>query len=489
MLKKVLSYSVWLYAVSLLASLMRIVVKSYIAKTVGKEALGAYAYYMTVINLGSFVLAFGLRRSITKFVVASSGENESGPVIVAVMSMGIVASLVMIVAGVLLNNLIDWIYVLALVSVGLFTVYEVARSTLRGQFDQKREIIFAVLAVILQAAAVIGLVSVYPVPQAPVWGLAAANVLLGILIILYFAGRFKHFWNPAQLVQGLQSAPFRGLMLLSTPLWITDVLEILGTQFDQLIVQARLGYIPLAEYAAAFTFIGIMDQPITVMSRVFLVSFAGGYYSDIEQYKKVTSVSMVFYSVLGLLVVSLSAPLTPIIFTKEYTLVPLLVAILSISCIFSSVEVLNSSLTIACDFPQANRNSKIWTTAVYIPLALLLVSRFGVIGAACSYVTSWGGYALTHALYMRRKLPAHAAYTFRELILGTSLYAAVIFAMSLLHNPWLSLLIIPFYLGLGQLLQLWDLTFIPEIIRRLLPKQFAFATLVQRDNPLETKEQ
>jgi O-antigen/teichoic acid export membrane protein len=454
---------------------MRIVVKSMIAKSMGKEALGAYAYYMTVMVLASAILAFGFRRAITKQIAASKSENDFAPLVVGVMALSIVTSLVLVGIGLSISPYIDLIYVLVLISVGPYTMFEIARATLRGQFDQKREIILAFVGIMFQSACVIAVIFYSNDPYAPVWGLTIANIALSVGISIYFIRRYGRRWQPGQVWESVQSSGFHSLLLLAIPLWITDVIGIIGSQADQFIVQGQLGYSALAEYAAAFTFIGILDQPITVMSRVFLVTFSGGHYNEIDQYKKVSSLNLAFFSVLGFLVYIVSVPLTPIIFTDDYTMVPLLVVILSTSSIFNSVEVLNTSLTIAKDYPQANRDSKIWTTAIYIPLLFLLISRYGVIGAAIGNVLSWGGYAIVHAIYMRRRLPEHAAHTFRELILGTTLYQAFIWTAWWIGNTWVTMLLLFGYLGIGHLIHLWDLQAIPQLVRSLLPKRLSVA--------------
>ncbi len=490
MLKKIFSYSAGLYIVSLFASVMHILVKSLIAKTLGKEALGAYAYYMTVVVLGSSLLAFGLKRALAKHVAANQEEDSFAPIVLLLVGFALGISLLLAAVGLALQHLIGWLYVLVVLSVGPFTLFDLARSALRGQFDQRREIVLAALGVIIQTASVGLFVLLGRDTRSPVWGLVSANILLAVGIVFYFIQRYRRFWTPDRLTQVVQSSGFHSLLALSAPLWITDILDIVGHQTDQLILQGKLGFSAMAEYAAAFTFIGILDQPITVMSRIFLVTFAGGHYADIDQYKRLSSLNLAFFSALGFLVVAITEPLTPILFTKAYTLVPLLVAILSTSCIFNSIEVLNSSLTIAGDYPQANRNAKLWITAIYIPLTFWLVSHFGSVGAAWSNVASWGGYSLVHAFYMRRRLPQHAAFTFRELGLGAALYSAGIWSAWALGSPLMTLLILAFYLGLGQLLRLWDLRELPDLIRRLLPERLALQPLFGPVKaPVSKKEQ
>jgi O-antigen/teichoic acid export membrane protein len=277
--------------------------------------------------------------------------------------------------------------------------------------------------------------------------------------------------------------------MLAAPLWTVDILGILSSQSDQLIIQKQMGYSALAEYAAAFTFIGLMDQPMTILSRVFLVTFAGGFYNEYDHYRQVISLNLAFFSLLSFGVIAISGPLTPILFTSEYQMVPILVMILSITNIISSVEVVDSSLTIAVDYPHANRNAKFWTTLFYIPAAIFLVSRYGVYGAAWSNVGSWLGYALLHAFYMRRRLPQHAALAMRSFLISTTLYTSTILAIWYFKSSWLILLAVPIYLLLGQALKLWNLGQLPQLARRLMPERLALSYAAEaHDSQREDKD-
>lgn len=468
MFRRIVGYSVGLYVATLFAALVRVLLKSLVAKVVGKEALGTYAFYTTAQCLGISLLAFGLTRTLTKHVATSKEETDYGPVVSAVIVLLVGLSVALAGVAFLLRDHLDWVWVLVLIGIGPATLFQLARATLRGQFDRNREIIAAFLSTGVQGVSVVSMVVVLGDPRAPVIGAVIASLLMAVAAILYFLQRNPAWWKPARLRRCYASTEFRHLLNLAAPLWITDVLAIVGHQADQFIVKGQLGYLHLAEYAAAFTFIGLLSQPLSVLSRTFLVTFASGFYTSVEKYRRVSSFNLACISTLGLAVTVLSIPLVPVIFTEEYRLAPTLVTILSTAFVFKSVEVLNTALTIAQDYPQANRNSKIWTTVLYLPLAFFMVSRFGVVGAAWSNVISWGGYALIHALYMRRRLPMHAAHTFRETILGTILYMGVVWSVWLMNVGWFALLAIPAYLGLGHLLRLWDLNQVPNLARRLL---------------------
>ena len=471
MFKKVLSYSVGLYATALIMSGMRIGVKSLIAKTLPKEALGSYAYFNTVLLLGGALLAIGLKRTLAKEVAARKEEKSFAPLVTAVLTFFVAASLILLIIATIFNQKLDWIYVMILIAVGPATIFELATSTLRGQFDQKREVSALLIAAVLQAVCILLLIQLTHSYKAPVLGLAISYILLAVGVLLYFGRRYAGKWKPAQVYGFYQSGAFRSLILLAAPLWTVDILSILSNQSDQLIIRNRLGYSALAEYAAAFTFIGLMDQPITILSRVFLVTFAGGYYNEFNHYRQVTSLNLAFFSILSFGVIAISRPLTPILFTNEYQMVPFLVMILSITTIISSIEVVNSSLTIAVDYPQANRNAKFWTTLIYVPSAIVLVSRFGVYGAAWSNVGAWLGYALLHAAYMRKRLPKHSGYAMRSFVISTTLYTGTIIAIWYFKSFWLVLAAVPVYLLLGQAFRLWDVRQLPQLARRLMSER------------------
>lgn len=472
MFKKIATYSVGLYTVTIFASVIRVILKSYIAKSLGKEAFGTFSYFMSAQTLGVSLIAFGMARSLAKHVAASSKENkEYDSMVSSVLSIIIAISIALTGIAFLILGLVDWIWVWLLINVGPQAIFLIAQSTLRGQFDRNRELTAAFLNVVIQAVGVAAYVFFFPSPKAPVIGFVIANVLIAVGILVYFIYRQRSAWNFSVFHDVYRSAEFKSLLFLSAPLWLTEILAVVSDQADVFIVQGQLGYVVLAEYGAAFTFIGLLSKPTSVLSRIFLVTFAGGFYTDIEKYEQVAAVNSAFISTLGLAATVLAIPLTPIIFGEGYTMAPILTAILSVSFVFKSIEVLNTALTIAIDYPQSNFYSKMWTLLIYIPSAYFLVYHFGVIGAACSNVISWGSYALIHAWYMSKKLPKHATYTIRHSLLGTVLYVSVIAIVLLINQIWFIILAVPLYLGMGHLLRLWDLKQFPSLLMKLLPNR------------------
>jgi O-antigen/teichoic acid export membrane protein len=472
MFKKIASYTVGLYLTTIFASLVRLGLKSLIAKTIGKEAFGVYGYFSSAITVGVSLLGLGLARALAKHVASSSKQGKAYGHIVST-SLVIIAALSALLVGAAfaLRGSIEEVWFYILIGVGPATVLHVAQATFRGQFERNLELITNLLSALVQGVVVALFIFLVHTQLSPVIGLASANILIMVLIFGYFIITQRKSWSFSVVRSALVSGEYRDVMGLAMPLWFASVVGVLSTQADVFIVEGQLGFEVLAEYAAAFTFVGLLNLPTKVLSRMFLVTFASGYYTDFEKYKRVASVNMAFITTIGLVVTVLAIPLTPIVFTDEYTRAPLLAAILSVAFVFKAVELLNSALTIAMDFPKANLYSKLWTLVVYLPLAFFLVRSLGVYGAAISNVFSWGGYALIHAWYMRKDYRQYAQHTFFLTIIGTILYSLTIALAYWISTYWIVLVALPLYLGLGHLFRLWDLTTFPGLVYRLLPEK------------------
>jgi O-antigen/teichoic acid export membrane protein len=189
---------------------------------------------MAVLVLAGALLAFGLKRTLAKEVAARKEEKLFAPLVTAVLTFFLVASLVLTAVAWVLNQKLDWIFVMVLIAVGPATIFELATSTLRGQFDQKRRWRTAHCA-ILQAACILLLIQLTRSYKAPVWGLAIAYILLAFGVLLYFGRRYSAEWKPGQVYGFYQSGAFRSLIMLAVPLWTVDILSILSNQTDQLI--------------------------------------------------------------------------------------------------------------------------------------------------------------------------------------------------------------------------------------------------------------
>ncbi len=471
MFKKFVTYSISLYAATIFAAAIGVLIKSLIAKTIGKEALGIYFYFITVTTLGGAVLAFGLGRTLAKYV-AEKRNGEGGEVVGSVLALQAVISVVLAAVGFLTWGHIELVYSLALIAVGPFTFFDLACAVLRGQLDRNREVPAVFLAALLRLMSVWLCVSLIGNIWSPTVGLVLAYLSVAVLSLAYFIWRHPEWWRPRPLIRTYSETAFWTLMGLAAPLWMTDVLAIISDQADRFLVQGQLGYVVLAEYSAAFTLISLIGQPVAVMSRMYLVTFARGFYTEAAKYRRIVAINLAFIPCIALGVVALAEPLTRILFTAEYTLVPTLVAILSIASVTKSAEVMNTAFTIAQDYPQINRNAKIGTTLIYLPTAFFLVRTYGVMGAAWSYVLSWAAYALIHMGFMRRRLPDHAACAFRLTLAGLALYAVVLAAMRFSSLGLFSVLFAPLYLGLGHALRIWDLDEGIELVHRLIPRRF-----------------
>jgi O-antigen/teichoic acid export membrane protein len=466
-LKRFVTYSASLYAAAIFAAGIGVVIKSLIAKTVGKEALGIYSYLITLATLGGSILAFGLGRTLAKYV-AEKRDDQGGEVVGGILSLLVLISLILAAAGLLTWGHIEQVYSLALIAVGPYTFFELTRAILRGQLERNREAPAAFLAALLRLAMVVLCAILIGGIWSPTVGLVLAYIGTALAALAYFFWRHPAWWGLRRLGRVYSEPGFWSVLGLTAPLWVADVVAVISDQADRLLVQGQLGYSVLAEYSAAFTIVFLVAQPVTVMSRMYLVTFARGYYTTPSKYGRIIAINLAFIPTTALVVVALTEPLTRILFTAEYGLVPMLVAILSIAFVPKSAEVINTAMTIARDYPQANRNGKILITIVYLPVAFLLVRTYGAMGAAWSYVLSWSGYAFIHMAFMYRRLPQQAVSSFRLTIASLILYGVIFTITQLAPLGMLSILFAPLYLVAGHLLRIWDLGDVFRLTRKFV---------------------
>jgi hypothetical protein len=89
-----------------------------------QEALGSYSYFMAVLVLAGALLAFGLKRTLAKEVAARKEEKMFAPLVTAVLTFFLVASIVLTGVAWVLNQKLDWIFVMILIAVGPATIFD-----------------------------------------------------------------------------------------------------------------------------------------------------------------------------------------------------------------------------------------------------------------------------------------------------------------------------------------------------------------------------
>lgn len=75
---------------------------------------------------------------------------------------------------------------------------------------------------------------------------------------------------------------------------------------------------------------------------------------------------------------------------------------------------------------------------------------------------------MIHALYMRRRLPGHAALALRKMLVGTLLYGVAAAAIRWSDSAWSFVVVAPAYFCAGQIAGVWDLRQLPRLARNLL---------------------
>lgn len=475
MVRKFSSYALGIYAALFIGSVIGVVTKSIIAKELGKESFGLYTYFVSLTVVSASVFSLGMSDILTKVTAEqkpySNDFNRFGIALV----FGV--TLVAVIAGILLAGLIEPIYVMALFALGPAALLPVATSVFRGELSTKREVSYRLLRRVAELGFVALLVVVLAIRDEMVAVYAVvASWYLTTLYLLFLMKKRDLFISPRRFVDVARQPWLRTHIVFSVSLWLAEVVTILGSQADSLIVGNALGFVELGEYGAALLFYGLVLQVLHVLANLFVTMFPRDNNKDLPNYQRIFNMNALLIPLIGMGTLLFIPLLSPVLLDDTYRLVTPLFAVLSFALVFRSLELPNRALAITIDKPQVNMQATLASIAIYLPTLWILVNRLGLLGAALSQVIFWALYSTVQAFLLRRHLPGHAAHGVRTALVGFGVYAVAIGAFLALADPTLRVIVPPLlYAGLGHLLRLWDVrvlwqfgqTLVASVRRRL----------------------
>lgn len=395
-----------LFAGRLLSMLINFGVHVLIVRYLSKTDFGAFAYAMSIVNVSCSIADFGLHRAVSRLVPIYHEQQLykklAGTVSLAattILAIGLGAAfLVFCFQGLIGRTMIDdpkavrLLLILIFMSpieamdrllVNLFAIFAKPKAIFFRRYVVGPALkVFVVAMLIGGQCGVQFLASGY---------LAAAAIGVGIYATLLFRllkseGLIAHFRGPIEI-------PWAEVLTFTIPLLTTDLLHIFTNGMDGVI----LGYFTGAESVAALRAV----RPTAVLNEIVFTSFgilftpqAARLFArrDAEginhlYWQSATWIAMLTFPVF-LMTFSLAQPLTELLFGTRYHGSGALLAVLSLGYYVQAAFGFNgTTLTIyrrvgyvaAMNFGVA---------LLSICLSLLLIPRYGAMGAAFSTCTT-----------------------------------------------------------------------------------------------------
>lgn len=358
-----------------------------IARRLGEEGLGAYAFMTSVVFIGNILSTFGTDMFIIRGI---SGRRDLSSIVPALcvqllISLGSILLLNLSI-GVIPNLPPEMERALRVFNLALIPLsfYSIASAVLRG-FERMRTLMFINLSqVILQAGLAWTLISTGDSIVKLAWLLLLTQVITALLASAECLKTVPDV-RKSQRTQGL---PLVALLVASGPIALISILKVAYQKSSVLMLTALAGPAAAGLFSAAlrpveatqFVHIAIMGALFPVMAQVHGETCAGSWYTD-----RILRASWRVVLGLGLLIsgllYALSGSLIPLLFGNQFTPSIPALRLLSWSLIPYSVNIYLSSQLLAAGKERTLVSIYLASLALLVGLNAWMIPRLAQTGA------------------------------------------------------------------------------------------------------------
>lgn len=362
---------------------------SLIARYLGKVTFGKYGFISSFYLFFITFLDFGI--SIMAIREIAKERNKAGFFLSSLITFKLFVSILLAFLAITIANIFPFhadlrlalsFYAPILIFIALGSIQVIFESDLRYEFIalsaflwRISSLLFLILAVRLNLGLVFIVISF----------LLAEGVKC---IVLYlFSRRFVRIKLPA-----INLKLWIGLVRKASPVFITAILITVIRNMDVMMLTKMRGFAEVGLYLAPYRLCDMsLSIPIALMSSAFPL-MSKFYSQDFNVFKKIYQKSFDILSACGILLTVLvlvfADKIIILLFGPAFARSVYGFRILIFSALFVYLAIGSGSLLIAIDKQRANMWFYLLGAPLNIALNLILIPRFGFIGAAISNVTS-----------------------------------------------------------------------------------------------------
>jgi O-antigen/teichoic acid export membrane protein len=372
-----------------------------IVRHLSKSDYGAFAYALGVASMGGVAVGLGLHKSVPRFLPLYQERGDYprmfGATLLAASTVGGLGLSVVLLAhglqGLLLGRAVSDPTSLALLLVLIvLTPIEALDHLLQGllaTFVGAKALFFRrnVLGPLLRIAAVLLVLAT----AGDVYLLAYGYVVGGLLGALSYVAILLHTWKRKGLLDQLRSqgvrVPAREIFGYSLPLLSSELLSILKGSFVVVLLELLRSTTSVAEYRAILPVARANLVVLTSFSLLFIPVasrlYAKGDWEGIHDlfWQTSTWIAVLSFPLLAA-TTTLAEPLAVLLFGPSYASSGSVLAVLAAGFYFHAALGANTATLRVCGSVRYLVASDVATAFVGIGLHVLLIPRFGALGAA-----------------------------------------------------------------------------------------------------------
>lgn len=411
--------SIWLISDRLIRMGLGLLVGVWVARYLGPEGYGSLSFAGSYVMLFSALALFGLESIVVRDLVRHP-EAESailGTTCLIRAAAGLLAYLLALAVMLVLrpDDQVALLLVALLGSSLLVQAVEVTDLWFQSRVLSRYTVICRSSAFILSSCLKVLLV----MTGASLAAIAAATAVEALVAAVLLVLTHARYSTAGMLTWRWENSWFRRLLTGSVPMVLSGVVLMVYLRIDQVMLGAMATQTEVGLYAAAVRISEVWYfVPTAIVSSVFpgLVALRS---SDPEQFEQKLQQ---LYNLLAFLGYAVALPVTflapwlvQLLFGSAYQAAAPLLSVLIWAGLFANLSVVRNSHFIALDWGR----SLLWATslgaAANVLLNLLLIPRYGALGAAIATCLSY--WVAAHgACYSHHRLRPIAAMILRALV-------------------------------------------------------------------------
>jgi O-antigen/teichoic acid export membrane protein len=411
--------TLWLFSDRLLRMGVGLVVGVWIARYLGPEGYGLLSFAGSYVMLFSALALFGLEALVVRELVSDGDQRGTilGTTFLIRLASGGLAYLLAVVTIMVLRpgDSLALLLVALLGSSLLFQSAEVIDLWFQSRVASRYAVMARIVAFLLSSAAKLACVLAGASLTAVALATAAEALLLaGVLVVVYLrtAERLSTWqWDTIR---------FRALVRSAIPMVLSGVVLMIYLRIDQVMLGSLASESEVGFYAAAVRISEVWYfVPAAIVSSLFprIVQLRASDQVQFEQQLQRLYNLLAFLGYAVALPVTLLAPwLVQLLFGSAYQSSAPLLSVLIWAGLFANLTVARNAHFIALDWGRA----QLWTASAgaiaNVLLNLLLIPRYGAMGAAVATCLSYW-VAAQGACYVSRSLRPAAAMIMRALLM------------------------------------------------------------------------
>lgn len=366
-----------------------LVVTVYVTRYLGPNLFGMLNYSLVVLSFAAFLNHFGLPEILIREVTRTTDQFLG--LVTAAIFIRIIGSLIFILVMVLIiifqksDTLILYIILISALSF-LFTSFDSIQTIFYVNGELKKISFARLLGFAISNLVKLGLVFInadlifFAIP------LILEAVVTSTVLSLYLSRQKVGSFVCPKLTQAIS------LIKMSLPLGLSVLIINLQLRVDQLMLKAFLSYEEVGLYAISVRIVELWYIIPTVISTSLLSKFVDLRVRDLDQY--IRNLRLIMHTVFWMSVVFctgcilLSGTVIPIIFGIHYARSAEILTVLCWCTIFASHGSIAAIWQIAEDKQKYRLIIQSISLILNIILNIILIPKFGILGAAYATVTS-----------------------------------------------------------------------------------------------------